>query len=181
MSNQNDEKKNKRSKWLILLLLLITFIAIAVMIWALFFRSSSGPELTPDYAPVEDEKNAEEIPNDSGDKLESPDGGGSVSISYSTEVSISLKDETVNLYFANPGKSNQNMVVQLVIQDNILVQSGTLKPGNQVTSLNLLDGAAKQLSAGGYDGKMVILFYDETTGEKAVVNTEIPVTITVTE
>ena len=70
--------------------------------------------------------------------------------------------------------------VQVVIQDTILVQSGTLQPGKQVTTLNLLAGAEKQLSPGGYDGKLVILFYDEVTGEKAVVNTEIPVTITVT-
>lgn len=175
---KNEEKKKNRSRWLILLLLLITLIAIVVTVWALFFRGDA-PTLTPDYAPVEEEENAEAIEGDSGDKQESPEGGGSVSISYSTDVSISLGEKTASLYFANPGKSNQDMVVQVVIQDTILVQSGTLKPGHQVTTLNLLDGAEKQLSPGGYDGKLVILFYDETTGERAVVNTEIPVTITV--
>ncbi len=178
MNNQTEKKNN--TKWLILLLLLITAIAIGVTVWALFFRSS-GPTLTPDYAPVETEANAESIPDDSGDKMDSPQGGGSVSISYSTNVTIDLSEKTASLYFANPGKSNQDMVVQVVIQDTILVQSGTLSPGNQVTTLNLLDGAEKQLSPGGYDGKLVILFYDETTGEKAVVNTEIPVTITVNQ
>lgn len=178
MNNQTEKKNN--TKWLILLLLLITLIAIGVTVWALFFRSS-GPALTPDYAPVETEANAESIPDDSGDKMDSPQGGGSVSISYSTNVTIDLSEKTASLYFANPGKSNQDMVVQVVVQDTILVQSGTLSPGNQVTTLNLLDGAEKQLSPGGYDGKLVILFYDETTGEKAVVNTEIPVTITVNQ
>lgn len=177
MSNQTETEKNK-SGWLILLLIFITLMAVGLTVWALFFRSS-GPELTPDYAPMNQEENAEAIEGDSGDKLESPQGGGSVSISYSADVSIDLSEKTASLYFANPGKSNQDMVVQVVIQDTILAQSGTLKPGNQVTSLNLLDGAEKQLSSGGYDGKLVILFYDETTGEKAVVNTEIPVTITV--
>lgn len=178
LMNTQTEKENK-SKWLILLLLLISLIALGITLWALFFRDNS-PALTPDYAPVETEGNAETIPDDKGSKLESPDGGGSVSISYSTNVSIDLSEKTASLYFANPGKSNQDMVVQVVIQDTILVQSGTLQPGKQVTTLNLLDGAEKQLSPGGYDGKLVILFYDEVTGEKAVVNTEIPVTITVT-
>lgn len=180
MKNKTEEKRKNGSKFLILLLLIITFVALGVTVWALFFRSS-GPTLTPDYAPIEEEQNAEAIPDDGGEKLEAPQGGGSVSISYSTEVSISLTDETASLYFANPGKSTQDMVVQVVIQDTILVQSGTLKPGNQVTSLSILEGAANQLSTGGYNGKLVILFYDETTGEKAVVNTEIPVTITVNE
>ena len=49
------------------------------------------------------------------------------------------------------------------------------------SALNLLDGAEKKLAAGGYDGKIVVLYYDRTSGEKAMVNTEIPVTVTVTE
>ena len=83
--------------------------------------------------------------------------------------------------FANPGKSLQDMVVQIVIDETVIVQSGTLKPGNQVTTLNLLDGAEKQLQPGGYDGKFVVFYYDPDSGEKAVVNTEIPITITVQE
>lgn len=69
MSNQDKENTNK-SKWLILLLLLITLIAVVISVWALFFRSR-GSALTPDYAPVEEEKNAESIEGDSGDKLKS--------------------------------------------------------------------------------------------------------------
>ena len=61
------------------------------------------------------------------------------------------------------------------------MQSGRLRPGNQVTSLDLLDGAANQLAAGGYDGKFVVLYYDQQSGEKAMIHTEIPVTVTVTE
>lgn len=39
----------------------------------------------------------------------------------------------------------------------------------------------KRLSAGGYDGKFVVLYYGRTSGELAMVNTEIPVTVTVTD
>ena len=81
--------------------------------------------------------------------------------------------------FANPGKSNQNVVVQIVIQDQVIVQSGTILPGRQVTALDLLDGAASMLTPGGYDGNFSILYYHPESGEKAIVNTEIPIHIEV--
>ena len=167
-------------KVLIPVLLLITLVAVGVTIWALCFRDTA-PVLSPDYAPVEEESNAEPIEGDSDEKLEAEEGGGAVSLTYSNEVTIDLSDKTASLMFANPGKSLQDMVVQIVIDDTVIVQSGTLKPGNQVTTLNLLDGAANQLQPGGYDGKFVVFYYDPDTGEKAVVNTEIPITITVQE
>ena len=71
------------------------------------------------------------------------------------------------------------MVLQLVIDDVVVLQSGRLEPGNKVSTLNLLDGAEKRLTAGGYDGKFVVLYYDRTSREKAMINTEIPITVTV--
>ena len=170
-------EKNKTTL-LILLLVLVTLSAVCVTVWALFFRDSS-PALAPDYAPQELEQNAESIPDDSGDKMDTPEGGGSVSLTYSNKVTIDLSDKAAALYFANPGKSNQDMVIQIAVQDTIIVQSGTLVPGQQVKLLNLLEGAEKQLSAGGYEGKFIVLYYDQTSGEKAMVNTEIPITINV--
>ena len=171
-------KKRNRTNLLVLILLCITLIAVGVTIWALFFRDS-GPALAPDYAPQEMEQNAESIPDDSDEKMAKPEGGGSVSLTYSNKVTIDLSDKAAALYFANPGKSNQDMVIQITIQDTVIVQSGTLVPGQQVKLLDLLEGAEKQLSVGGYEGKFVVLYYDQTSGEKAMVNTEIPITINV--
>lgn len=175
-----QHEKQNNSKYLILLLLLITLVAVCVTVWALFFRDTR-PVLAPDYAPQETEAYAEPIPDDDDEKLDQPEGGGSVSLTYAREVYIDLNAKTASLLFANPGKSNQDMVLQLIIQDVVIVQSGTLTPGNQVTTLDLLDGADKQLSAGVYEGKFNVLYYHPETGEKAIVNTEIPVTITVAE
>ena len=176
--SKNENKQNKLILLLILLLLLITLIAVGVTVWALFFRDS-GPTLAPDYAPQEMEQHAETIPNDSGDKLDKPEGGGSVSLTYSNKVTVDLSDKMAALYFANPGKSNQDMVLQIAIQDTVILQSGTLKPGNQVKLLDLLEGAEEMLSPGGYEGKFIVLYYDPDTGEKAMVNTEIPITVNV--
>ena len=178
--NQSSEDKERRSKLLILLLLLLCFIATGVSVWALFFRE---PDITlaPDYAPQEQEEHAETIPDDTGDKMETPQGGGAVSLTYANQVGIDLSAGTVSLLFANPGKSNQDMVIQVVIQDQVIAQSGTISPGYRVMNLDLLEGAVKMLSTGGYDGKFVVLYYNQETGEKAIINTEIPIQITVTE
>lgn len=175
-----NRKENKKKYLLILLLLLITVTAVAVSVWAIWFRDSA-PVLAPDYAPRQIEENAEPIGDDGAEKLSQPEGGGAVGLTYAKEVAISLSDKNAALMFANPTKSNQDMVLQLAIDDVVVLQSGRLVPGNRVSSLGLLDGAEKRLTAGGYNGKFVVLYYDRTSGEKAMLNTEIPVTVTVTE
>ena len=174
----------KTTTIIIAILAVITVTALCVTMWALFFREPSAGDdnkviLNPDYAPQKQEQNAETIPNDTGDKMEPPEGGGAVSLTYSNEVKIDISDKAAAVYFANPGKSHQDMVLQVVIQDTVILQSGTLKPGNQVKLLNLLEGAEKMLQPGGYEGKFVVLYYDPISGEKSMVNTVIPIPINV--
>lgn len=174
-----DRKKDSKPTLIIAILALVTVIALGITIWALFFRDPVV--LTPDYAPQQEDVNAETIPGDTEEKLEHSDGGGAVGLTYGTEVTIDLSDKAATLMFQNPGRSTADMVVQIVIQDTILAQSGKLEPGKMITTLDLLDGAAKQLQPGGYDGKFVILMYDPESGEKAMVNSEALVTINVVE
>ena len=145
-------KTMDKSILLILLLLLISLSALGVAAWSLL-KDDSGPTLTPDYAPQETEQHAETIPDDSGEKMEKPEGGGSVSLTYSNKVTVDLSDKMASVYFANPGKSNQDMVIQISIQDTVILQSGTLKPGRQVTLLALLEGSEQLLPPGGDPGK----------------------------
>ena len=178
----NQDKKLNKTTIIIAILAVITVAALCVTMWALFLREpddSNKVILAPDYAPQNKEENAETIPDDTGDKMENPQGGGAVSLTYSNEVTIDISDKAAGLYFANPGKSNQDMVIQIAIQDTIILQSGTLSPGNQVKLLNLLEGAEDMLQPGGYEGKFIVLYYDQTSGEKSMVNTEIPITINV--
>ncbi len=176
----DDRRGDTKKRLLILLLLLITIAAVGVSVWAIWFRDSA-PVLAPDYAPRQIEENAEPIGDDGDEKLSQPEGGGAVGLTYAKEVGIRLSDRSATLLFANPTKSNQDMVLQLAIGDVVILQSGRLEPGNRVSALHLLDGVENRLAAGGYDGKFVVLYYDRTSGEKAMINTEIPVTVTVTE
>ena len=179
MGKYSKRESFDKTKLLIGLLLLVTAAAVCVTVWALFFRT---PELTlaPDYAPQETEAHAQTIPNDNSQRKESEKGGGSVSLTYSNQLVVDLSDKSVSLLFANPNKSNQDMVLQIVIQNQVVVQSGRISPGHQIKTLDLMDGAASRLSPGGYEGKFVVLYYHPDSGEKAIVNTEIPVHIEVT-
>jgi hypothetical protein len=166
-------------KWIVILLLLLLAVTVSITVWALFFRDTTTT-LAPDYAPQQVEENAETIEDESeGEKLEQQEGGGAVSLTYSREVEIDLSEKKAKLLFANPGKSNQDMMVQIIIQDTAILQSGLLSPGYQVTTLDLFDKV--ELSSGTYEGKFVVYYYQRDTGEKAMLNTEIPLTITVKE
>lgn len=103
-----------------------------------------------------------------------------MSLTYSKAVDINLTDKKASLVFGNPARSNQDALVQLVIQDTVILQSGSLTPGTRVTTLDLAKDAEKKLTAGVYEGKFVVSFYDQPTGRWATLNAEIPVTVTVT-
>ena len=61
MGKQSEKKISaNRTKIIITVLLVVTFVALAVTIWALFFRNT-GPALAPDYAPQKEEEYAEVI------------------------------------------------------------------------------------------------------------------------
>jgi len=171
-----EDKKNL----LIFALMLITLTAVAVTVWALFFRTPDV-HLAPDYAPVDTEQHAQPIPGDQGEQTQAQPGSGSVSLTYSNEVVIDLNSGLAELLFANPGRSNQDMVLQIVIQGTVILQSGRITPGNQVTQLELSADAAQLLSSGGYEGSFLVFYYDPVSGEKAIVNTEIPISVTVTQ
>lgn len=168
------------SKVLIVVLLCIALSASSIAVWSIFFREPDVI-LAPDYAPAETEENAQTIPGDTGEKMESEAGGGSVSLTYSNQVSIDISDKKAALIFANPQKSNQDMLIQILIKGQVIAQSGKLTPGHQVTVLNLPEDSTDKLTVGGYDGKFQIFYYDPVTSEKALVSTEIPIKIVVKE
>lgn len=176
---QEQENKDKKRKWYIRIAIILLIIMIILLLLLLRQCSSGTPTLNPDYPPQVDDPNANPIPDDGDDKLENEDGGGAVNLQFKDKLTIDLSDKEASLTFANPGRSTQDMVLWIMIQDQVIVQSGRLRPGYQVEALDLLEDAEKMLSEGVYSGKFVIYYYDPETNERAMVNTEAPVTITV--
>lgn len=170
--------KNNRIFKIILLVLLIIIIILLLMRSC---GSSGGPVLEPDYNLVEQDENAETIPGDTGEKAQVTQGGGSMSLIYSDQISVNLSTGKVGLYYQNPSESSHSIVVQIIIErseDQYLVaESGGLSPGYMLTELTAEKDL--KLTAGVYEGVMRLLFFDPDTGERAVVDTNIPVDITV--
>ena len=131
-----------------------------------------------------EDPNADTIPDDDSEKPVVSNGGGSVTISFMDNVTYSLSTGELSLYYQNPNASTHNVVVQVILESGedeyLLAQSGILTPGHQVTALQA-DAGAPQLSVGGYNGKLKLLFYDPETGERAIVDTDIPCTVSVVE
>ncbi len=135
--------------------------------------------LTPDYPLPPVDSGAEDIVGDDSEKLESPEGGGAVGLIYKVDAELNLSTGKITFLFGNPTRSNQNIVVSISVQDTIIARSGVLEPGKQVTKLDLSEEARTKLTQPGvYEGKFKIDNYNPLTGEKAVVDVEIPIKIT---
>ena len=115
------------------------------------------------------------------DKLETQEGGGAISLTYSTQVEVDLGDGQAHILFQNPARSTQDVVLQLVVgeddQETLVAQSQLIPVGYSLDRMELEEPVL--LTQGGYEGEFRVLSYDPESGEKAVVNTVIPVDITV--
>ncbi len=167
---------------IIILLILLILVFAGVSIWAIFFREPESPGiLAPDYAPIQTDTNATDIENDSTDKLDAPQGGSAVGLTYSNVVNVDLSEKTMSMMFQNPGRSLNNMVLQIIVQDTLLAQSDLLIPGKQLSTLPIKEDALSLLQPGGYAGKFVVSMYNPETGEKAMVDAQVEITVNVTE
>ncbi len=179
--NTNPPKERKKSLFVILILLFLILALGAVCIWAVFFRDSGSDLLPPDYAIMGEDTNATDIVGDSSDKLEVPEGGGAVGLTYADTVTVDLSEGTVQMMFQNPGRSLNNMVLQIIVQDTLLAQSDLLVPGKQLNRLPLKKDALSRLQPGGYKGVFVVSIYNPETGEKNMVDAQVEITVNVTE
>lgn len=177
MINTNGKEKNL--KWLIIILSVGIVICTGVTIWAVFFRG--GDDISPDYPPQGIESNQTPIDGDDSGKLESPEGGGAINVTYGTAAKVDLSEKTVTVYYANPNASNQNVSILIMVNDLVVAKSDLITPGNQVSKLELQKDAASKLQVGGYDAELVVRAYDPESGEKAMVDTKGELTLTVTE
>lgn len=172
------KKKTKRqalSRWIIIILLIVIILLLIRMCSPL---PEKNEVLLPDYAPEVSEPHAEQIPGDTCEKPENQ-GSESVSLTYSNQVIIDLSENSASLYFANPSRSNQDLIIQIVIQDEVIAQSALIPAGYQIETLDLLNDAVKKLREGGYEGTFMVHYYSQNTGGRAMVNTEIPIHIVI--
>lgn len=170
--------KNKRKKYrmCVMILLVILLLGIGVIVALCVKKSRSD-----DFAPKVDQ--AAEQMESSGEKLDEPKGGGAVSLTYSTLVTVSTEDRTVRILFENPSKSTKDTSLQLTVngqnegEELLIAESELIPAGYKLAQMNLKDKV--DLDPGKYEGNLKVLYYDSENGEKEVVDTKIPVTLAV--
>ncbi len=189
---QEPEKsfeRTRRDLRLAALLLLIPILLLVIRTGWFKPADDGKVVLAPDYPLIKDEPNSQPTEDDQ-QKFEVSENGGAVALNYSDKVEYGLSDQTVTLFFANPGSSTQAVVLQIIVyggvnvdtgkpEEYLLAESGILRPGYYVERLDADLESNVSLASGVYSGVMRVLFYNEDTGERAVVNTEIPVNISV--
>lgn len=170
--------KNKRKKYrmCVMILLVILLLGIGAIVALCVKKSRSD-----DFAPKVDQ--AAEQMESSGEKLDEPKGGGAVSLTYSTVVTVSTEDRTVRILFENPSKSTKDTSLQLTVngqnegEELLIAESELIPAGYKLAQMNLKDKV--DLDPGKYEGNLKVLYYDSENGEKEVVDTKIPVTLAV--
>ena len=170
-------KNNKKTKFIIIGLVVLVVALVGVTIFVLKDKSM-GITIDPDYAAGEIDDNAENMGIDE-DKNEAPEGGGSVSLTYSNALAV--KGNEMTLLFENPSRSTKDLVLQVILeqdgQEIVIAQSNRLPAGYKLTKLTLDDSV--HLSNGLYEGKFTVYYYDPNSNEKASLDTDIPISITV--
>ena len=166
------DPKNIRKNLLTVLAVLVALI-IGVAAGSLLIPKTG--HLPPDRAPEQD-PNA--VPYEEDTTTQSGKGG-SVTLRYQAAAEIDRESGVVSIIFVDPASSNQGLVIQLLIQGEVLAESGLLPPGTAVYTLELLPGAADRLEPGDYDGSFLVSYYDTESGQRSVLQTEAEICVTV--
>lgn len=152
------------------ILIALISVCATVVVMLLIWTSSSVKPPTSDKPPDGEEQSA--IVNDSSeDDLNPPDGGGGLRLEYAKEITIDLRTDTAALYFKNSEKSLQDVRLSLIIQNNVVLQSDMISPGNALTAIPL-PAAEFPLKNGNYAGILLVEFFNED-GKIAQINARI--------
>lgn len=119
--------------------------------------------------------NVNAIEGDTSEKINSENGGGSVSIAYALEADLSLSTNEIAMILGNPNESNHQFVAELYIEnegnDICIAKSGLISPGYQLNVMKFNNKV--QLSHGSYRGYYYLKFYNPDTGELALLDSKI--------
>lgn len=158
-------------KPLLTALAVLAALAVGIAVGARLFPGDG--HLPPDRAPEQD-PNA--VPYE---EALSGGEGGSVTLRYQAAAEIDRESGTAAIAFMDPASSDQGLVIQLLLQGEVLAESGLLPPGTAVYTLALLPGAAERLEPGDYDGSFLVSYYDTESGQRSVLQTEAEIRISV--
>ena len=171
--------KKSRIPFLLILLLglalicCIGFVLYPTIIALVSPSSSSGPDnplpsIDPDASIISSESQESKNPH--------TEGGGNVTMTYTLKAYLHLSTGKIDMMFQNPYRSTHDVGVNLYLttggEDILIASSGRLQPGMMLSSLTF-DPSAVILREGMYTGRYGVVYYDENTGERSVVEANI--------
>lgn len=163
-------------RWPFLLILLFMVGIFGIMLSLLLRGPAEPAPVNPDHPLPPDDVLSTPIEDDTSQKAEVPQGGGSLSMIYTLEAQMSLSTGEISIYFKNPNASSHNVAVELIVisggEEYVIAQSGLVKAGFALEKLEKLENSA-QLSEGIYNGLYRLHCYDPVSGERALVSPEI--------
>lgn len=143
---------------------------------AYLLNTPAEPAVKPLHPLPSEDTQAQPLEDDNSSKVSSPEGGGAVSMTYTLNAEISLETGRIAMYFKNPNASNHDIVVEMYIisggEETLIASSGRVKAGYGLYNMSLgIDFSL--LSAGNYEGKYKVIYYDPETGERALIESDI--------
>lgn len=173
-----DDNK-KRNLLIVGLVVLIILLIVGIITVSVLLSRSSGTgetdKLVPDYPPQETEPNQTPMESDPGGEIETGKGQEAINLTYKPSATANLSKGIVELHYANPSRSQKDVVISLVVDGTVICRSQRITPGHQVNQLTILDDAKKKLAEadpGDYDAKFVVGCYDSKTNAKELVELE---------
>lgn len=165
--NSTEKSKNSRLSWLFLLLLLLGLVFGCIGIYLILHQPVA------DYPQLEFDLNAERIDVDE----DTTASGEEVMIVAGQSATVYVNSGTADIYYVNPVSNQSNTQIALQVGDKIVAESGLLEPGYGLTELT--DVHTDGLEYGQTDGCLIIYTYDRETGQRSIIDNEIPLTVTV--
>lgn len=184
--DQREEDRDGKFKSTRLQMRIVSVVLLGLIIVLSWRVGTPAPVvvLEPDYPKVDNEENLIPMPGTDGEKLEASKNGGAVAISYSDNVIYDRAAGQLTLAYGNPSVSTQSVILQVIVfgpdgSEYLVAESGVVPPGYRVETLKAAEKQSVSFSEGVYSGIFRLLFYNAETGERAIVNTEIPIKLMV--
>ena len=158
-------------------ILMAAFIALLIGIVSTMFLPSLD-DADGIYAPIESDKRQIKV-SDAG---EPPSEGNSISFEFDETLHIDPETGFCFINFTNPSNDRNKLIIRLEADNEertLLSETGAVDPGYSLQYLVLNDAGFEQINNGLRSAYIVLTAYDSETNDKAMVDTELPVRISI--
>ena len=106
-------------------------------------------------------------------------GSVDVSLRYAGYVTLHSDESYISLNFTNPIKSRKSLSLDIVAnindEDIVLAITDKLNPGDSIETVEYK--LERNIPKGSYNGKFVVHFYNEDSGDEEIVNSEVEINV----